>query len=65
VTPSNGNGSRNGGQGALEDALKTVISAVHAAQQHAKSIGFACPPFTSEDLCTMAETLMIQKGGGK
>jgi hypothetical protein len=65
----NGNGNRNGGQGdgrgALEDALKTVISAVHGAQEHAKAIGFACPQFTSEDLVTMANTLMMQNGSGK
>jgi hypothetical protein len=49
----------------LEDALKTVISAVHAAQEYAKTIGYAIPQFTSEDLRTMANTLMIQNGGGK
>lgn len=48
----------------LEDALKTVISAVHAATQHAKEIGFQMPPFTSEDIRTMANTLIIQSQDG-
>lgn len=65
----NGDGSRNGGQGngraPLEDALKTVIAAVHAAQEYAKSIGYAVPQFTSEDLVTIANTLMMQSGRGK
>jgi hypothetical protein len=49
----------------LEDALKTVIAAVHATQEYAKTLGYAMPQFTSEDLRTMANTLIIdgQKGG--
>ena len=49
----------------LEDALKTVIAAVHATHEYAKTIGYAMPQFTSEDLRTMANTLIIdgQKGG--
>jgi hypothetical protein len=49
----------------LEDALKTVIAAVHATHEHAKAIGYAMPQLTSEDLRTMANTLIIdgQKGG--
>ena len=43
----------------LEDALKTVVAACHAANQYAKEIGFQMPPFTSEDLRTMANTLII------
>jgi hypothetical protein len=44
----------------LEDALKTVISAVFAAQEHAKQIGYAAmPQFSSEDIRTMANTLII------
>ena len=47
----------------LEDALKTVVAAAHAAQEYARSIGFASmPQFTSEDIRTMANTLMIQHG---
>jgi hypothetical protein len=42
-----------------------VIAAVHAAQEYAKSIGYAVPQFTSEDLVTMANTLMMQSGRGK
>ena len=47
----------------LEDALKTVVAAVFAATQFAKQIGYQIPPFTSEDIRTMANTIMI--GGGK
>jgi len=50
----------------LEDALKTVIAAVFAATEYAKQIGYAAmPQFTSEDLRTMANTLMIQNGGAR
>jgi hypothetical protein len=49
----------------LEDALKTVVAAVHSTNEYAKSIGYAMPQFTSEDLRTMANTLMIAgKNGG-
>jgi len=49
----------------LEDALKTVVAAVHATNEYAKSIGYAMPQFTSEDLRTMANTIMISaKNGG-
>jgi len=47
----------------LEDALCTVVAAVHSATKYAKEIGYQCPLFTSEDLRTMANTLMIQQGG--
>jgi hypothetical protein len=44
----------------LEDALKTVVAACHAARLYAKEIGYeAMPPFTSEDIRTMANTLVI------
>jgi hypothetical protein len=49
----------------LEDALKTAVAAAFAATEYAKSIGYASMPmFTSEDLRTMANTLIIdgQKG---
>jgi hypothetical protein len=49
----------------LEDALKTVVAAVHSTNEYAKSIGYAMPQFTSEDLRTMANTLIIgAKNGG-
>jgi hypothetical protein len=48
----------------LDDALKTVLSAVFSATQYAKEIGYQMPPFTSEDIRTMANTLMIQNGNG-
>jgi hypothetical protein len=48
----------------LEDALKTVIAAVHAARIYAKEIGFEMPVFTAEDLRTMANTLMIDGRNG-
>ena len=49
----------------LEDALKTVVAACHAAREYAKQIGYeAMPPFSSEDIRTMANTLMIQNGNG-
>jgi hypothetical protein len=44
----------------LEHALKTVVAAIHATNQYAKSIGYtAMPQFTSEDLRCMANTLLI------
>jgi len=43
----------------LEDALKTVVQACHAAQLYAAEIGFQMPPWTSEDLRTMANTILI------
>jgi antitoxin (DNA-binding transcriptional repressor) of toxin-antitoxin stability system len=57
---STGNSSK------LEDALKSVVSAVHGAAEYAKTIGYAMPQFTSEDLRTMANTLIIdaQRNGG-
>ncbi|MBZ5626273.1 MAG: hypothetical protein LAQ69_47455 [Acidobacteriia bacterium] len=69
---SHANGNNNWGQGTtdrpktkLEDALKTVVAAVHSTNEYAKSIGYAMPRFTSEDLRTMANTLMIgAKNGG-
>jgi len=48
----------------LQQALQTAVFAAHAAGVYAKSIGYAAmPQFTSEDLRTMANTLMIQDGG--
>jgi hypothetical protein len=70
---ANGNGHSNGTAAAasersktkLEDALKTVVAACHAAREYAKQIGYeGMPPFTSEDIRTMANTLMIQNGNG-
>jgi len=49
----------------LEDALRTVVAAVYSATQYAKELGYQMPPFTSEDIRTMANTLMIQNGGGR
>ncbi len=50
----------------LEDALKTAVAAVYAAQEYARAIGFdEMPVFTSEDIRTMANTLVIQDAGGK
>ena len=50
----------------LEDALKTAVAAVHAAQEYARAIGFdEMPVFTSEDIRTMANTLVIQDAGGR
>ncbi len=44
----------------LADALRTVVAAIHQAQQYAEQIGFkAMPQFTSEDIRTMANTLII------
>jgi len=49
----------------LEDVLKTVVAAVHATNEYAKTIGYAMPQFSSEDLRTMANTLIIgAKNGG-
>jgi hypothetical protein len=62
---ANGNGERS--KTKLEDALKTVIAAVYGAQEYAKEIGYAAmPQFTSEDIRTMANTLIIdsQRNGG-
>jgi hypothetical protein len=51
----------------LEDALKTVVQACHAAHLYAAELGFQMPPWTSEDLRTMANTLIIdaQRNGGR
>jgi hypothetical protein len=48
----------------LEDALKTVVAACHAATLFAKEIGFAMPNFTSEDIAKMAMTLTIEARNG-
>jgi hypothetical protein len=56
----------NGNHSKLEEALKTAVAAAHAAGEYAKSIGYtAMPQFTSEDLRTMANTIIIQNGGGR
>jgi hypothetical protein len=68
----NGNGTANGDNGyapapktKLEDALKTVVAAAYAAELYAKQVGYtSMPPFSSEDIRTMANTLMIQNGNG-
>jgi hypothetical protein len=44
----------------LEEALKTVVAAVHAAQEYAEQIGYSLPAFTSEDLRAMANTLVTE-----
>jgi len=73
---TNGNGDGNGHHAAapvpperprtkLEEALKTVVYAIHAATAYAKEIGYQMPPFSSEDIRTMANTLMIQNGGAR
>ncbi len=52
----------------LAAGLIIAVEACHAAQQHAREIGYAAmPQFTSEDVRTMANTLMIQaaNGGGR
>ncbi len=49
----------------LEEALRTVVHAIHFSRQYAKEIGFEMPVFTAEDIRTMANTLMIQNGGGR
>jgi hypothetical protein len=44
----------------LENALKVAVAAAYAASEYAKTIGYAAmPQFTSEDLRTMANTLII------
>jgi hypothetical protein len=53
--PTNGTRPRT----KLEDALKTVVAAIHATNEYAKSIGYAMPQFTSEDLRCMANTILI------
>ena len=73
AVPANGNGASGvaaapaaeRSKTKLEDALKTVVAACHAAREYAKQIGYeGMPPFTSEDIRTMANTLMIQNGNG-
>jgi hypothetical protein len=52
----------------LEYALMTVVQACHAAQEFARTIGYASmPQFSSEDVRCMANTLIIQseQNGGK
>ncbi len=58
ATPQQPNGTAS--KTRLEDALKTVVAACHSAQLYAKEIGFQMPPWSSEDLRTMANTLMIE-----
>lgn len=61
-TPAPGPVAVQNGQTQLAAALKTVVSACHTAQQHAEAIGYkAMPQFTSEDIRTMANTLLINK----
>lgn len=48
----------------LEDALKTVVAAIHAARQYAKEIGYEMPVFGPEDIRTMANTLIIEGRNG-
>src|ERR1700691_1361035 len=65
----NGNGTATGNapgpKTKLEDALETVVAAAYAAEQYAKQIGYtSMPHFSSEDIRTMANTLMIQNGNG-
>ena len=43
----------------LEGALKDVVRAIHATNEFAKTLGYAMPQFTSEDLRAMANTIMI------
>lgn len=42
----------------LEDALKSVVGAVHATNEYAKTIGYSMPQFTGEDLRTMATSVI-------
>ena len=42
----------------LEETLKAVISALHAAQQHAKAIGFAMPAYSAYEINRMVEIMM-------
>jgi len=44
----------------LEDALKSVVAAVHHATEYAKSIGYTMPQFTGDELARMANTLIIE-----
>ena len=48
----------------LEDALKTVVSAIHATRSYAKEIGYDMPTFNGDELVRMVNTLMIQSGNG-
>jgi hypothetical protein len=46
----------------LEWALKTVVHAAYQAEQYAQKIGYTSfPRFTSEDIRTMANTLLINQ----
>ena len=58
TTPQQPNGTAS--KTRLEDALKTVVAALHAGNEYAKLIGFAMPQFTSEDIRCMCNTLMIE-----
>lgn len=65
VGPSRVNPTTERPKTRLEDALKTVVAACHAARSYAKEIGYeAMPQFTGEDLRCMANTLIIQASGG-
>lgn len=50
----------------LEDALCTAVAACHRAHKYAEKIGYAAmPQFSSEDIRTMANTLLIGPRGGQ
>lgn len=43
----------------LEDALKTVVQALHSTNEYSKSIGYAMPQFGADEICRMVNTLLI------
>ncbi len=46
----------------LEDALKTVVQALHSTNEYSKSIGYAMPQFGADEICRMVNTLLIGSG---
>lgn len=44
----------------LEDALKTVVQALHSTNEYSKSIGYAMPQFGADEICRMVNTLLIE-----
>lgn len=64
TTPGNGVENNQPRITRLEDALRTVVKAVHGTRQFAKEIGFEMPVFSAEDIRTMANTLMIEGRNG-
>ncbi len=48
----------------LEHALKTVVAALHATNEYAKTLGYAMPQFGADEITRLTNTLLINSNGG-